>query len=474
MWIGDFYYQIPTKLPELGVTSVYFVAFVLVTFVLARVLKGYLRPYVLLLANIIFAYSFGIEVLRTLAIITVFTYLFAFLIEKERKTTTILLGTGILVFILCIFKYGNAISSMSIVAPLGLSFYTFKAISYLVDIYKEKIKSEKNPIYFADYLMFFPVLTAGPINRAESFLKEIRTYRQLDYKEYVNGMFGILFGIFEKMVMCDYVGSVSSRILSNPEIVGKTALFGIVLYSFQIYLDFDSISNTSIGAAKLLGFKIPKNFNSPYLAVSLKDFWNRWHISLSTWLKDYIYIPLGGNRKGQIRMYLNVLAVFVVSGLWHGSTWNFLLWGILHGFVRIAEDFLSRLVKKLNLPKFVNYIAIPFGIVINFAIVTFLWLIFKYQTLGEVAEVITRIKQVGVFDLNAIGMTILEIKWLYIILVTTVVLDVVRNFIDVFEKYAVILFPFRWIIYFVMIVTFLIFGQYGGSFDANDFIYRWF
>lgn len=474
MWIGDFYYTLPTTLPELSVTSVYFVLFVLLSFILSRIFKSALRPYILLIANCIFVYSFGLTYLKTLIIITLITYLFGLILKAFRSKYFLAFSLVLLIGTLCYFKYAGFLLNKSIVAPLGLSFYTFKAISYLVDVYKEELEVELNPLYFADYLMFFPTITAGPINKAKNFLEEIRIHKQLEYKEYISGISLILFGIFEKMVVCDYIGNISSRILNNSEIVGTTVIFGIVLYSFQIYLDFDSYSNIAIGSARLFGFKIPKNFNSPYLAISLKDFWNRWHISLSTWLKDYIYIPLGGNRKGSIRKYINIIAVFVVSGLWHGSTWNFLIWGLCHGIIRSLEDYLTYKLRINELNKTIRMALNLFGVFLNFVIVTSLWLIFKYQTPGEVLAIISRCLAHTQFSLENVGMTIMEVKWLWMLLVSILIIDILRNYFDILNRFAQIIFPVRWMVYFVMVIVFLIFGQYGGEFDVNDFIYRWF
>ena len=331
-------------IPVLSATSVYFVAFCFLVFCLARPFKSILRPLVLLIANFIFVYSFGLNNLLWLLGFSVVGYLLSLANDKHRNKYIVVISSLIYGVVLLGYKLINLTDS-SIIIPLGLSFYSFKIISYLCDIYSGKIKAEKNIIYYLDYVMFFPCITAGPINRADSFLKEIRGKHEFDYQDIASGFFLVACGIFEKLVFCDFIGSVVTKSL-NVELSGLNTLLGVVLYSFQIYLDFDSISNIAIGTARMLGFKLERNFHVPYLATSIKDFWNRWHISLSSWLRDYIYIPLGGNRVSKARNAFNLMATFLISGLWHGASWTYVIWGGIHGLAQVAEKFLFKLKKK--------------------------------------------------------------------------------------------------------------------------------
>ncbi len=460
---------------ELSATSIYFVAFVFLVFILSRSFGSVLRPYVLLIANLFFLYSFGLYSLIAVTVIAILSYGAAILLEKVHKNWLLIVMLCIFTGILAFFKY---FPSESIIMPLGISFYTFKVISYLVDVYKEKIEAEYNPIYYLDYVLFFPCLTAGPIHRYEHFSAEIRERRILDYKDAKGGAFQMMLGIFEKRVFCDFVASVVSRILDNPAIVGQGALLGVLLYSLQIYLDFDAISNIAIGCGRLLGFDLKKNFNSPYLARTIKEFWQRWHISLSTWLRDYIYIPLGGNRKGMVRKYLALMTVFLVSGLWHGSTFNFLLWGIIHGLLQIVEDFIGYFFSSFKIDekvkKILKYPLSLLGIISNFFIVSFTWLVFKYRTFAEVKEVLLRVAAKSGLDFGLIGLTGNEVKWLFFIVIVIVILDILRNHTDMIKTFNGFIFPIRWAVYFLLIVGFMIFGVYGGSFEASDFIYRYF
>lgn len=470
MFIGDFYYELPSSLPQLNATTFCFVAFCFLAFCLSRPFKSILRPLILLIFNFIFIYSFGINNLVWLVVLTSFSYLMGITLKYMRKWYVLFIYVVIYAGLLFFFKYKNTFVG-NIAMPLGLSFYSFKVISYLVDVYKGKIKAELNPIFYFDYVMFFPCITAGPINRADDFIKELKSRHEFDYSDISAGFFMLACGLFEKMVVCDFIKTVVSRSLGNAELTGMNVLLGIVLYSFEIYLDFDAYSNMAIGVSRMLGFRFPKNFNVPYLASNIKEFWDRWHISLSTWLRDYVYFPLGGSRKGNIRKYLYILAVFLVSSLWHGLTVNFLIWGMGHAFLRIVEELLLGLSKK----KKTNVVLKMIGIVINFALVTFLWIFFRYSDFSEACNVIARVFEGGAFNHELLGMTINEVKWLVLLVAGVLSMDLLRYFFDVYEVMGKCFFPVRFVLYAVMIFVFLIFGVYGGgSFAAGDFIYRWF
>ena len=469
---GDFFYEVPKSLMALNATSVYFVVFCFAVFLLSRPFNSIFRPFILFIANIVFVYSFGLNNLIWLFGISLLAYVLGIVNDKYHNKFIILCSALIFGFGLFGFKLLN-LNDSNIIIPLGLSFYTFKIISYLCDIYDRKCKCEYNPLYFFDYVMFFPCITAGPINRADYFLSELKSKHDFDYRDVASGFFLMACGLFEKLVFCDFVGSVVSKCLDNSELFGLNVLLGVVLYSFQIYLDFDSYSNIAIGVSRMLGFKFDKNFNVPYLSTSIKDFWNRWHISLSSWLKDYIYIPLGGSKKGILRKYLNILIVFLVSGLWHGVALNYLIWGIGHGVLRIIEDLISLPFKNVKLNKFGKFVvSIPL-IIINFAIVTTLWIFFKYD-FNSAMVIIDRIFVSSSLDFELIGLTSNEVLWLECVIGVTVICDIFRYFFDMAEFMGKRIFVLRYALYVVLIVTFLVFGMYGGSFDSNDFIYRWF
>ena len=467
MFIGNYYYEALTSFPILNVTSFYFVIFCFITFCLSRPFKSFLRPFILLTADFIFVYSFGISNLIYLLVFAFAGYFLGLLNQKCHHKCFIISSSLLFGLALLFYKVLNLYDA-NILIPLGMSFYIFKIISYINDIYKGKLEAEKNIIYYLNYVMFFPCIQAGPINRAPSFLKEIKSKHEFDYEDIASGFFLMACGLFEKIVMCDFIASVVQRSLAL-NLSGFNTLLGVILYSFQIYLDFDSYSNIAIGTARMLGFKLNRNFHVPYLAINIRDFWNRWHISLSTWLKDYIYIPLGGSKKGKIRKYLNILIVFFVSSLWHGLTLNFLIWGMGHGILRIIEDIIARLFKNKK-PNFLLSLTL---ILINFSLVSFLWIFFKYN-FNDALIIIKKIFTGSSLNFETIGLTHNEIIWLFINLVFLFIIDILRYFYDLTSFFGKHIFIIRFVLYVFMIVIFLVFGMYGSSFDANDFIYRWF
>ena len=277
-----------------------------------------------------------------LALITLIVYLCGLIAEKNSKAPVV--GSILLVIILFYFKYagffinefstvfGIDSSSIKIILPLGMSFYVFSGISYLVDIYRGEYKSERNIAHFALFMAFFPKLTAGPIVRYPDFEPQIKKYVGIVPTNVCAGIQIFVMGLFKKNVLADHLGVFVDYVFRTPMAYSTgTVILSAVSYSLQIYLDFSGYSDMAIGLSKILGIDIKKNFNLPYVARGFSDFWNRWHISLSEWLKDYVYIPLGGNRKGSARTYINLVIVMLVSGAWHGAGWTFLIWGLLHG-----------------------------------------------------------------------------------------------------------------------------------------------
>ncbi len=470
MIIGDFFFEIPQSFPVLEVLSPYYITFVFACFLLSRFFKARFRPVVLLLANLLFLYSFSLYHLVCMCELALIGYLLSLLMLQKSNRITLAFSVFCCILVLCLYKYQGYLN-YSLTIPFGLSYVTFKLISYYADLYSGKTTGTRNLVYFLDYSLFFPVLTAGPINRFQSFFDVISGNQEIDYRNSKNGGFQLMLGIFEKRVFCDYLADISNRAISSG-IGGLNTLLGVVLYSFVIYLDFDACSNIAIGTARLLGFSLPKNFNSPYLSATIKEFWTRWHISLSSWFRDYVYIPLGGNRKGKAKKYIFILLVFALSGIWHGQTLNFLIWGVLHGILRIFEDVILAPFKKTN--SLLKTIAKPFGIILNFSFVTFLWLFFRYTSFEQIANILSSIAVPHHLSLSEVGLTMNEQYWLCVVLLSVFVTDVLRNRFDMLECYAKLWMPIRWAGYLLLIVVFLVFGVYGGSFSASDFIYQYF
>lgn len=284
--------------------------------------------------------------------------------------------------------------TLNIILPVGISFYTFQTLSYTIDIYRRQFEPTRDLISFFTYIAFFPQLVAGPIERASNLLPQIERKRILK-KEWLNeGIIQILVGLFRKIVIADTLGAYVDVIYGDVGLHHSTTIIlATFFYAFQIYFDFSGYSDIAIGTAKLLGFKFNQNFNIPYFSKSLTEFWRKWHMSLSYWLRDYLYISLGGNRRGIKITYRNLMLTMLLGGLWHGSSWNFIIWGGIHGIVLSIEKYLKS-GQKLKIPNVLGFLGYP----ITFVIVLFAWIFFRAQDLNSASLAIERI---FLFDLSA-------------------------------------------------------------------------
>lgn len=290
-----------------------------------------------------------------------------------------------------------------IILPVGISFYTFQAISYLVDLYKREIKPARSLLDFAFYACFFPQLVAGPIVRAKDFLPQMYRKIELNAKDTSLALYLILIGLVKKSVISDYISlNFVDRVFDAP--LSYTAFENLMAtygYTLQIYCDFSGYSDMAIGLALLMGFTLPENFKTPYKSRSVTEFWRRWHISLSSWLRDYLYIPLGGSRKGKFRTYLNLFTTMIIGGLWHGAAWKFIAWGALHGGALVVERFFQRFIKVKS-----NILTRSIGVILTFHFVSFCWIFFRAENFEVAKTVITTIGTLE-FDWD-VWMTIID------------------------------------------------------------------
>lgn len=313
-------------------------------------------------------------------------FLFARKIERSEGTSKQIWATIAVLFslsFLLYFKYPNFIlentnwlllthfEPVNLFLPIGISFYTFQSISYIVDVYRGEIRSSKSFLDYAFYMTFFPHLVAGPIVRAKDFLGQINSPENLDARRYKESLFRIVTGLVKKLLIADYLGKYVDMVFQNPTFyTGGENLLGALAYSFQIYFDFSGYSDIAIGLALLLGYRLKENFENPYGSSNVTEFWRKWHISLSTWLRDYLYIPLGGNRKGTFNTYLFLLITMLVGGFWHGASWQFVCWGAAHG---LALALHKAVHKHLPEGKWMDFI----GGIFTFSFVTFCWIFFR-------------------------------------------------------------------------------------------------
>lgn len=292
---------------------------------------------------------------------------------------------------------GSGFDISRIILPVGISFYTFQTISYTVDVYRKKVKPVKNIIDFGFYVSFFPQLVAGPIVRAAEFVPQLYQKYKLTKQEFGHAVFLILNGLVKKMLISDYISiNFVDRIFESPtSFTGFENLMAVYGYSIQIYCDFSGYTDIAIGVALLLGFRLPINFNSPYKAINITDFWRRWHISLSSWLRDYLYIPLGGNRRGKTRMYINLMITMLLGGLWHGANIRFVIWGGLHGIGLVIHKLWVKL--NLSLSKYYtsrssrNILFRFISVFTTFHLVTFAWIFFRAENMDKAFGMISQI-----------------------------------------------------------------------------------
>ncbi len=320
--------------------------------------------------------------------------------DKNRRTFFLILSLCVNIGMLVYFKYTNFFLSivyevanrpfdpLNIFLPVGISFFTFQSLSYTIDIYRRHIEPVKDISEFAFFVTFFPQMVAGPIVRASVFLPQVRKTPFVSKADFGKAVFLICIGLFKKAIISDYISlNFVDRIFDNPGLyTGLENLFGVYGYALQIYCDFSGYTDMAIGIALLMGYKLPANFNSPYQSASITEFWRRWHISLSSWLRDYLYISLGGNRKGKVRTYINLMITMLLGGLWHGAALRFVIWGALHGIGLAFEKFINSVV---SIPK--NKLTRVLGVIITFHFVCFAWVYFRADNMTVVKAMLTQI-----------------------------------------------------------------------------------
>lgn len=414
--------------------SFVFFGFVAVVFILLLMVNKFIKEenrtiitanFILLVASYIFVLYADWRFAGVLAFLTLTTWYSA---QKENFRKY---GITIAVLILFFFKYTNFFiesfakifrvdyTALNIILPLGISFYVFSAISYIIDVSRGKIEVRKL-LDVALYLAFFPKITSGPIQRSGDFFNQISMKRTVGWSTFLSGIQIFVFGLFKKIVLADRLSVFVNQVYDTPMSFGSLTIFlAVISYSFQIYFDFSGYSDMAIGVARMFGIKLPKNFNLPYLAHNVTEFWKRWHITLSTWLQDYIYISLGGNRKGKTRTYINLILTMVIGGIWHGANWTYIFWGILHGLA-LAVHKVWMAITGSNLKKhsiFSNLVSIC----LTFLFTTFCWIFFRAESVSQALFIIKRI-----FSFES-GLE-QPYFWLMIALVILVVISIVAYF----------------------------------------------
>lgn len=397
--------------------SLEFILFALIVFPLYFLIPQRHRWLYLLVASYIFYAYWEVTYLALIIFSTIVDYVIARMIDNTpseavtRRKLYLSISVIVNLGVLLTFKYFNFFSKslvsvfasmgipvdigmLNVLLPVGISFYTFQSMAYTIDVYRGQLSAHRHLGIFATYVAFFPQLVAGPIERATNMLPQFERHVTFDYDRVVSGLRLALWGVFKKVVIADRLAIYVNTVYNDSHgYSGLTLLLATFFFTFQIYCDFSGYSDIAIGIARIMDFDLMENFRRPYLAISMSDFWRRWHISLSTWFRDYVYIPLGGNRRGLYRQMLNMFIVFAVSGLWHGANWTFVVWGIYHGVI-VAAEILFKSTRIKILPD--NLLSHGIKMLYAFVLAYLGWIFFRANSIDDALYIITHL-----FDLSA-------------------------------------------------------------------------
>jgi len=473
--------------------SLEFLIFFPAVTILFFILPHRYRWFMLLVASCVFYMAF-IPVYVCVLFLTIFIDYFAGIfienthgIKRKLYLVVSIISTCAVLFV---FKYYNFFAAnvamlcdllnlphpvhpLSLILPIGLSFHTFQSLSYVIEVYRGQQKAEKKFGIYALYVMFYPQLVAGPIERPQNLLHQFYEKHTLDYVRITDGLKLILWGFFKKIVIADRLAIYVSAIYDHPgEYHGLPVILATYFFAFQIYCDFSGYSDIAIGCAKVMGFDLMQNFNRPYFSKSISEFWHRWHISLSTWFRDYLYIPMGGNRVGKTRWYANIFLVFLISGFWHGANWTFVVWGALHGFYLLfsiwTQEIRSMLADACRLRTFPR-IEKCVRILMTFHLVLFSWVFFRARS---ISDALTIFHDMFCFDFSGLGINVAEFGRyeLMVAFFSISIMELVhfaqRNtrILEVLSQKPIWL---RWAVYYGVLFGILMFGE----FKISPFIY---
>ncbi len=469
--------------------SVSFGIFLIIVFLLYYIVPHKYRWGFLLLASYAFYMNLHLWYGILLFLTTGLTYILAISFEKAKtpgqKRRNLLLGIIPLVLILVFFKTANPLISrindmiaagrlsiqpftLVILLPAGISFYFFQSMGYLIDVYRGKTSAEKHFGYYALFVSFFPQLLAGPIGRADALLPQYKKERPFNYENVTYGLKLMTWGYFKKLVIADVFAITVNTLYDNVySYVGLAFIIVTVMFAIEIYCDFSGYSDIAIGCAKLFGIDLMTNFKSPYYSFSIKEFWSRWHISLSTWFRDYVYIPLGGNRVPKWRHMLNLLLTFLVSGFWHGSTITYIVWGALHGLLQIIET----LICPKGKPRKKHFIMLP----VTFILLCFTWIFFRANSIQDALWVISRLFWDASRPLNylktaaiCLPLSYFQIAGRCLAVLVLAVYDYFALKCDVIKEFSKQKFFIRFPVYILLLVVIALFSPKG---VATEFIY---
>lgn len=473
--------------------SMSFVLFLIIVLLLFYIAPVKSRWRVLLGASLLFYYQWCREAfpifLATILVSYCMGRMIGFFVDADKKKRRLTLAFSIILAVVPLFviKEGNFIlfklqrSEINIIVPLGISFYTLQIVSYLVDIFNQEIKPETNVFRYALYISYFPQIIQGPIPRYRQLAKQLNIGQGLDERMFIKGFHLILWGCFLKLMIADKAGVIVDSVFDSPSMYkGVYVLAAGILYSIQLYTDFQSCVCIAKGVSELFGISLADNFSHPYFSQSVAEFWRRWHISLSSWLRDYVYIPLGGNRKGNVRKYVNIMVVFAVSGMWHGSGYKYVFWGLMHGGYQIIGSITKPVRERIYRYLGWKYVGKAAKLVrggFTFLCVTVAWIIFRADSLHEgiamVCSIFTVYNPWILFDDSLLSLGLSWKEWIVLLASIALLIKVslyqkehcVRD--KILEQNVVV----RGLVYLVAIMVVVVFGTYGFGFETKDFIY---
>lgn len=478
----------------MGLCSINYLLFLVVAVLLYYAIPKrikLLQKYILLCASIVFYLSFGVRAVCFVLITAFAAFISALLIRGNKSFDRIVVSLFVVfdVFLLFLLKYQKTLElvklpdkiSNCLILPLGISFYSLSVIGYVIDVYRKKYPAEKNILKFLLFVFFFPHIMQGPIARYDKLMPQFEKLHIFDWNRFCLGMQLMLWGFIKKMVVADCAAVFVNNVYTYGSVSGGTELFiASLLYTIEIYADFSGCVDIVTGTAELFGIELMSNFEQPYYSHTLNEFWRRWHISLSSWFRDYLYIPLGGNRKGVVRRFINMLLVFIVSGIWHGVGYNFVVWGGIHGVYQIFETiFYKHIIKKKpdEVPQRIKWVQV----FVTFNVVNFAWIFFRVSSIKTAIKIILKIILHPSLEilfnghLFDYGIGVMPFIVLLVFILIIIVVDGINkkgvSIRGLITSQPIVV---RWIIWFFGIAVVLVFGMYGTGYNANDFIYMQF
>jgi alginate O-acetyltransferase complex protein AlgI len=358
---------------------------------------------------------------------------------------------------------------LNVLLPVGISFYTFQTLSYTIDVYRGAKEPERHFGLFALYVAFFPQLVAGPIERSTRLLPQMHKHFKFDYERVKNGILQMCWGFFKKVVIADRLAEYVNLVYNNTADYGGTHyIIATVFFAFQIYCDFSGYSDIAIGSASIMGFDLMRNFKRPYLAHNIREFWQRWHISLSTWFRDYLYIPLGGSRVVKWRWYYNLFITFLISGLWHGANWTFIIWGALHGFYMVSAIWTAGIRGKINTALFGKNTGLynVAQIIVTVFLAWFAWIFFRANNIGDAFMIIRNIFTSSSEPIN-LFLFKSDLYISIVLIIILIIIEILEERVQLYEKLKSFVRPVKWILLILIILSIVVLGKW----ESIDFLY---